>query len=268
LGMCSFEIFPRVQTSCTRYTIGRNILTFQGECGKIIDVVRRKLCCLRVYSGNVSSLYLLRMSRAMRTKLILTIFVVSLIVSGCSKKQAPAATPKEAVSKFFEGILEYDKGKFMGSVTGTETELKAASVFIDYMIAVRDFKQAVIGKYGTSGWAHFENEGGAKLSLNMTDNRDKLDYLNVEIDGDKAVCTIPGEAKALNLLRKNGVWYMKVSDVVTTGGVGLEKFIGTWTKMAELIKDKQQRIGKTGVTAQSLDMELGNEMMPILMGNR
>ena len=204
----------------------------------------------------------------MRTKLILTIVVLSLIVSGCSKKQDPAATPKDAMSKFFEGMLEFDKAKFTGSLTGTKTELKAASVFMDYMIALRDFKEAVIDKYGASGWAHFENQGGAKLSLNMTDNRDKLDSMKVEIDGDKAVCTVPGEAKAVNLLRKNGVWYVKVSDVVTTGGVGLEKFIGTWTKMAELIKGKQQRIGQPGVTAQSLDMELGNEMMPILMGNR
>jgi len=204
----------------------------------------------------------------MRTKLILTIVVISLIVSGCSKKQDSAATPKEAVSKLFEGMLEFDKAKFTGSLTGTKTEMKAASVFIDYMISLRDFKQAVIDKYGTSGWAHFENQGGAKLSLEMTDKRDKLDSMKVEIDGDKAVCTMPGEAKAVNLLRKNGVWYVNASDVVTTGGVGLEKFIGTWTKMTEIIKAQQQRIGKPGVTAQSLDIELGNEMMPILMGNR
>ncbi len=28
-------------------------LTVQREFGKIIDVIRRKLCCLRVYLGNV-----------------------------------------------------------------------------------------------------------------------------------------------------------------------------------------------------------------------
>jgi len=204
----------------------------------------------------------------MMTKLILPIVVVSLIVSGCSKKQGSAATPKDAMSNFLEGMLEFDKAKFMGSLTGDKTELKAASVFMDYMISVRDFKKAVIDKYGTSGWAHFENPGGAKLSLDMTDNRDKLDSMKVQIDGDKAVCTMPGETKAVNLLRKNGLWYVNVSNVVATGGLGLEKFIETWTKMTKLIKGKQRRIGQPGVTAQSLDMELGNEMMPILMGNR
>ena len=29
-------------------------MTVQGDFGKIIDVVRRKLCYLRVYLGNVS----------------------------------------------------------------------------------------------------------------------------------------------------------------------------------------------------------------------
>lgn len=204
----------------------------------------------------------------MKTQLILTIVAVSLIVCSCSKKQGPAATPKDAISNLFEGMLEFDKTKFTASLTGTEEEMKAASAFIDYMIAVRDFKQAVIDKYGTSGWAHFEQQGGAKLSLDMTDQRDKLDSMKVEIDGDKAVCTIPGQPKAVTLLRKNGVWYVNVSDVVTTGGMDLEKFIETWTKMTELIKSKQRRIGQPGVTAQSLDIELGNEMMPILIGNR
>jgi len=204
----------------------------------------------------------------MKTKLILTIAIVSLTVFGCAKKEDSAATPKDAMRKFLEGMLEFDKAKFTGSLTGTEQELKAASVYIDYMIAVRDFKQAVIDKYGASGWAHFENDGGAKLSLDMTDNRDKLDSMKVVIDGDKAACTMPGEAKAVNLLRKNGLWYVDVSDVITTGGVDLGKFIEMWTKMAKLIKGKQQRIGQAGVTAQSLDMELGNELMPILMGNR
>lgn len=204
----------------------------------------------------------------MRTKLILTIVVVSLAVFGCAKKGDSAATPKDAVTKFLEGMLELDKAKFTGSLTGTETEMKAASVYIDYMIAVRDFKQAVIDKYGISGWAHFENDGGAKLSLDMTDNRDRLDSIKVAIDGDKATCTMPGETKAVNLLRKGGVWYVDVSDVVQTGGVDLDKFIGMWTRLTELIKEKQRRIGQPGVTAMSLDMELGNEIMPVLMGNR
>jgi hypothetical protein len=39
---------------CLRHAgTGRNILIVQDEFCKIIDVVRRKLCFLRVYLGNV-----------------------------------------------------------------------------------------------------------------------------------------------------------------------------------------------------------------------
>ena len=39
---------------CLRHAgTGRNFLTVQGDFDKIIDVVWRKLCCLRVYLGNV-----------------------------------------------------------------------------------------------------------------------------------------------------------------------------------------------------------------------
>jgi len=203
----------------------------------------------------------------MRTGLVLIISVVSLTGFGCAKKEGPSPTPKDAVRNFLEGMLELDKAKFLDSITGTDQELKAASVYIDYLVTVKHFKQAVIDKYGISGWAHFENQGGAKLSVNMTDNRDKLDSMKVVIDGDKATCTMPGEARAVNLLRKNGVWYVNVSDIVMTGGMDLDKFIGMWTKMSKLIKDKQQRIGKPNVTAVSLDMELGKGIMQIMMQN-
>lgn len=204
----------------------------------------------------------------MRTKLVPVIAAVLLIVSGCAKKQGPAATPKEAVSKLFDGMLEFDKAKFLGSLAGDTQELKAAEAFIDYMIAVKDFKKSVIDKYGASGWAHFEKEGGAKLSLNMTNNKEMLDSMKVQVEGDKAVCSMPGEAQVMNLSRKNGVWYVNAKDVFTTGGMDLEQFIKVWSGMSNLIRKKQQRIGQPGVTAQSLDMELGNEMLPILTGSR
>ena len=41
---CKFSVKPARK---------RNFLTVQGDFGKIIDVVGRKLSCLRVYPGNV-----------------------------------------------------------------------------------------------------------------------------------------------------------------------------------------------------------------------
>jgi hypothetical protein len=137
---------------------------------------------------------------------------------------------------------------------------------MDYVIAVSAFKKAVIKEYGPSGWSHFENEGGAKLSMDLAANRDKLDSAKIEITADKASCTVPGEEQVLHFSRKNGSWYVEAGMFVNTGGVDSRKFISMWKQMTELIKKKQKRIGQAGVTAESSDMELGAEMVSILLG--
>lgn len=207
----------------------------------------------------------------MKVRLAVAIVAASLIASGCSKKQGSQesqATPRDAVGKFIDALLEFDKAKYMSLLTGDELELKAASTFMDYLIAVRDFKKAVIDAYGVSGWAHFENEGGAKLSLDMSDTREKLDSMQVRIEGEKATCTVPGEAQVMHLSRRNGMWYVDAGGAISTGGTSLAKFIKTWSEMADAVREKQRRIGQPGVTAPSLDKELGDEILKILMSNR
>jgi hypothetical protein len=194
--------------------------------------------------------------------------VLAVVLSGCGKRAGTGsqATPREALDTFFDSIVELDKSKYMSVLSGTRAQLEAASVFMDYVIAVSAFKKAVIKKYGASGWSHFENEGGATLSMDLAANRDKLDSARIEVTADKASCTVPGEAQVLHFSRKNGVWYVEAGMFVNTGGVDSRKFISMWKQMAELIKKKQKRIGQAGVTAESLDMELGAEMISILLG--
>lgn len=204
----------------------------------------------------------------MRMRLLLLIVALSSVAPGCAKKPTSKATPKEAINNFIEGMLEFDKEKYMGAMTGDKRQLKTAAVFMDYMIALRDFRNAVIAKFGESGWTHFETAGGAKLSLDMMDNRDKLDSMKIEIDGDKAVCSMPGEAKVVNLIRKGGGWYVNAADVVTVGGTDLSEFAGMWTRMTELIRSTQKQINQPGVTAEFLDKELGKKMLVVMMTNR
>jgi len=205
----------------------------------------------------------------MKMKLLfILVLVIVTFAPGCSRKEGSQATPKNAVKKFVDGFLEFDKAKVMASVTGDKLELEALSVFMDYTIAVKNFEKAVTDQYGASGWAHFENEGGAKLSLNLTGNRDKLDSAKIEVDNDHATCTIPGEAQVMNLSRRNGRWYVDAGNALGTSGTDIKKFIRMWSGMTDLIRKKQQRIGQPGVTAQSLDMELGKELLTVMMTNR
>ena len=205
----------------------------------------------------------------MKIKLFVILYLVlALFINGFGNEQDSQTTPKDTVQMFSDGFMEFDKAKVMASVAGEKSEMEALSVFMDYMMAIRDFKQAVIKEYGTGGWILFESEGGAKLSLNLTDNREKINSAKIEINGDKAACTIPGESQVIHLARKNGIWYVDAGGIIETGGSGVQKFISMWSSMTDLIKKKQLRIGQTGVTAESLDKELGAELLPILVGNR
>jgi len=187
---------------------------------------------------------------------------------GCGKRMESQATPREALDTLFDSMVELDKAKYMSLLTGTDEELEAASVLMDYFIAVSDFKKAIVKEYGTASWSHFENEGGAQLSMDLAGTKDKLDSTKIEVKSDKALCTVPGEPQVMHLSQKNGLWYIDAGKLVNTSGVDSRKFITMWKQMTELIKRKQKRIGQPRVTAESLDMELGRELVNILMRDR
>ncbi len=203
----------------------------------------------------------------MKTKIILTMAVVSMIPAGCSSKKEKQATPKETINEMIDALLACDKAKYMSILSGSEQELKAAETFIDYVTAVRDLKQAVVNEYGDSGWAYFENEGGAKLSMNLNESKEKLDSAKIEINGDTATCRVEGETRVMHLHRRDGKWYVDAGDMVVTDNMSTDKFVGTFSKLTEAINRQRQRVGQAGVTAQSLDVELGREMMKILMNS-
>lgn len=190
-------------------------------------------------------------------------------LTGCRGKRAAAgsqSTPAAAVRKWSTCTLEFDKAGFMECLTGSETELRAAEAFVDYLCALKDFKDAVVKAYGKQGWRVFEQEGGAKLSLNLSDNRQQLHKAQWKVSGDTAEGKLPGESKVLHLTRKSGLWYIHAEDILTGSGGDLEKFASTWSRLAALLREKKRRIGQPGVTAESLDKELGADVLPILLG--
>jgi len=162
-------------------------------------------------------------------------------------------------------MFESDRDGFMKCITGTEAEMGAGKAFIGFMCETKAFKDAVIDEYGEQGWAPFEQSGGAKISLNTTDNRAELDKVQWKIDGDKAEGKMPGEDKTFHLTRKDGRWRIEAKDILT-GGDDMAKFTRTWKAMADAIREAKGRVGKPGVTPQSLDLELGKAIMSALMG--
>ncbi len=204
----------------------------------------------------------------MRNKIISIFFVAILIVfPGCDLEQTSQDTPQNAVRKFMDGYIRLNKAKVISSVTGSKTEIEALTAYMDYMIAFRSFKKAVVAKYGKSGWSYFEKEGGAKLTLNLKPNGMNLSAAEMEIRKNKATCSFPDKSLTIRLYRKKGSWYVSARDVLETDGMSLRKFTAMWNSVTNVIKTKQMKIGQPDVTAQSLDVEMGAELSAVLIRN-
>ncbi|UCD56445.1 MAG: hypothetical protein JSV16_11485 [Candidatus Hydrogenedentota bacterium] len=191
--------------------------------------------------------------------------LLAVVVIGCGKKGASQATPRETLDTLYDSVVDLDKSRYMSVLHGTDAELEAASVLMDYFIAISDFRRAVEKEYGSTGWEHFEGGGGAQLTVDLAERKEKLDSAKIEVTGEKASCTIPGERQVMHLCQKKGLWYIEAGTLVNTGGADTGKFTTMWKQMTELIKSKQKRVGQPGVTAESLDAEMGNELIRILM---
>ena len=199
-------------------------------------------------------------------KIVLIFCVTGLIVySGCDLEQTSQATPEDAVRKFMNGYVRLNKAKVLSAVTGSKSEIEALSVYMDYMIALRDFKKLMIAEYGKSGWSYFEKEGGARLTLNMKPNGINLNTAKIKMKKNKATFVFPDESVTLRLYLEEGCWYVDAADVLETEGMSLRKFIAMWKSVTNVIKAKQQKIGQPDVTAQSLDMEMGAELSAVLI---
>ncbi len=202
-------------------------------------------------------------------KLKLFIITLTIFVTGCEQRGGVSqSTPQDAVRMFADGFLRLNKARIMSSVDGSEAELEALVVFVDYMIAVKDFKKAIVGKYGSKGWAHFENEGGAKLDMSMTADSSMVDSAKIKVRGRRATCTFPDTGKVIHLHKKKDSWYVDASDAFSREGSSLGNFIKTWSSVTNIIKKTKKKIGQPEVTAESLDEEMGVELSAVLLAHR
>ena len=201
---------------------------------------------------------------AMRNKSLhvwILILLAAAAVPGCTKK-ADRSTPRAALNRTMGAMIELDRETFLAGLTGTPQQMRAAGAFMDFMIGARDFKQAVTAEWGEEGWRPFTQEGGAKLSFELSDNRDQLDRAQINVDGDRATCNMPEGSQVVRLSRTDGQWLIHVADILT----GDNRQSDTWSRMAGLLRDKKDRIGVSGITPESLDAELGRTMMQTMRG--
>jgi len=194
----------------------------------------------------------------MKKTLALSLLAFGIVSCSRPYESEGLSTPKGAAYESFSALNRLDEAKLLASVVGSQEELKRLVANIHFLAAIRDLRAAVIREYGNSGWAHFEEEGGAVLTLSVSTDLDALKDLPVEVDGDTATI---GD---LTLHQRNGAWYSEAEAFFAAGDFDAPSLM----ELSKLLQTKLAKIGQEGVTAQTLDLEIGKEMTPIALRGR
>jgi hypothetical protein len=177
-----------------------------------------------------------------------------------------AAGPQEAVVTVTRSLARTDRRGFLECLIGTADEMAASRAFVDFLAASQEFKRAMVAAYGLRGWAEFQDPDGARLETEIHHDPNALAAMRCEVAGDTAVCVLPDDAQRLHLVRRQGRWYVRARDVVHTEDSPAES-ARLWRRLAEVVRRTKARIGRRGVTAESLDQEMGRAFLHI-MGSR
>jgi len=185
--------------------------------------------------------------------------VLLLLASACSERPKPN-TPREAVRGFGAGLAEFDYDAMVPYVVGDEVDLEHLRAFCELGLANLAFKTRFLNAYGDDGWAEFNDNAEAKLSIVQNRNLDRFDQVRYEVEGDRAVATLPNDPQKLHLARNDQRWSIRLRESMGFPEPLLRDNTVIYGRMAVLIRAAIPRIGAEGVTPATLDTELAAEM--------
>ncbi len=226
----------------------------------------------------------------MKTKLL--ILTMLFLAAGCGKdaentetESNDAITPKTKISQetpndtvkmLVQGVENMDKEAAMALFSGDETTLQAVSGGLDMAFEFQKFEAEAVKAYGQAGWDVISADQGDGMDFNTMDKQfeafKNLGAADFKINGDKAVCTIPGEAMPMEFVKKDGLWYidaLKLSPAGNGSGQVNNEMIkasqGILKAIAQAVKDTRLQIGQDGVTPEKLKEAMGKAMGQAMM---
>ncbi len=193
---------------------------------------------------------------------------ILLPLAGCGGGGDTAKTPMEAIENFRRAILDKDADAMKACFHTTENTEKMVAAMADFMIAATEFEEAMVAEYGDD--AAKDMKGGMK----ELKDENWVEKVTIEEKGDTAVARMEGKNQPMNLVKKDGAWYIDAAGMAgPTGGKkdltaeDAEKAAGMMTTMGEAMKKVGKNIGTEGYTAEKINEEMGTAMMEAMMGS-
>ncbi len=179
-----------------------------------------------------------------------------------SKPLPEADTPKQVVTNMHTALRNGNKDALVACFDAAPEEKELLEAAADFILEVKAFQDAMVDAYGR------ESVEGDNEELVAMFQSDWVDKMTFEITGDTATATHPDEDEPLELVRKDGVWKVKV-DKLQVGAEDENEDPAEAIKMMEgmvkIYRETRPNVGAEGYTAERVKEELSTRMMQLMM---
>ena len=203
----------------------------------------------------------------MKTRLIpLTALILAMSMSGCREASVTpdgSATAKEAIVKFVDALLAGDRDAVMACSVVSDDHVKLVEAVVGFSAAASQFREQFIDTYGRAAWDTFQSPASSGANFQLPE-RITADQLAVVEDGDRATANVPGSGEATQLVKRDGEWFIHLDDQLPSGEEA-DDLADKMSDLADLISRFTSDIGRSGVTPEKIDTELGMEILRVLL---
>ena len=195
---------------------------------------------------------------------------LALLAFACGGEPQPGDdSPRAAATRFAVAVATQDDEAIQAGAIGKDIDREHMSAFLGWCRANRAFHDKFVVAYGEKGWTRFNDTDGAQITFSGAQTREaaleQAANFKIEITGDAAVVTTSGTADKLRLVRADGRWYVKLRETWGLPEQRLASDAANFRKLTRMFQSQMHRIGAEGVTPDSLDDEIGDEMAKILI---
>lgn len=206
------------------------------------------------------------------SKMMITLALAALVAAAGCSKGINLSTPKDTAKSMVGAVKSGDKAAFTQCFKASDDEKEFLGIMFDIMSKAVKLNSAIEKSYGADGLKKFKEVAGSKesgmsASLDVPTDQE-LDKLEVKIDGDKATCTLPGDAKPMPMVKVDNKWLISMGEEKNLPPKGPER--DQALKMLSMFSapmDKTlAKVGKSGETPASLAATYKTEMGAAMFG--
>jgi hypothetical protein len=185
---------------------------------------------------------------------------LALLMVGCPGGGGSRSTPQETLQTMSSALNTGNRGQFISCWKADENQKKFLDMMFDMTSAPAQLKEAIVKTYGADGWTKFSSTSKMGHMGDMSPvDADKIAKANVEVKGDQATATIPGQGHSMTMVKEGGSWLMEAKQLPQQGIPAQAKPM--MTAMKQSYEKVLADVGKSGQTPETLAAKLDTEMM-------